>query len=189
MAKCVDCGFLALRLIHPDSAETAYPAVVGLAEADQGFRSTGKIPRIAPPPTRGVLHGTRQVYADRPVCFVQADDYSTDGDGILALLQRDRSCEPANTPWHQGFSPKEHQEMLDRKELLEWQERREDKDKIWRSDERTRDNRWRAGELVVLITGVIIAIFALRGGGGDTINNYSAATPITSSTPVTIRTP
>ena len=79
--------------------------------------------------------------------------------------------------------------MLDRKELLKWQERREDKDKIWRSDERTRDNRWRAGELVVLITGVIIAIFALRGGGGDTINNYSAATPITSSTPVTIRTP
>jgi hypothetical protein len=46
----------------------------------------------------------------------------------LEEIQTEREC-PGFTLWHPGFTPKEHQEMLDQQRLLEWQTEREDSDR------------------------------------------------------------
>ncbi len=43
-------------------------------------------------------------------------DSGYSGDAVLKVIQKDRSDCPEWTPWMRGFSPKEHREMLIRKE-------------------------------------------------------------------------
>jgi hypothetical protein len=51
-------------------------------------------------------------------------------DGTLIIIGCDEFTE-----WQQGSSPKEHREMMDRKEMLKWQADREDADKKWREQQ------------------------------------------------------
>jgi len=128
MARCVECGFLATR--DYESRQ--------LVEVDSDFRRSGA-PTAAP--------GSRRHSQERaPICFVQSIDLQAEllgqlepnyppgsakraqildaapGDVIRELFQLDRPDCDANekfTLWQQGFTPKEHREMLDRESLLD----------------------------------------------------------------------
>ena len=76
--------------------------------------------------------------------------------------------------------------MLDRQYVEERENNRDNDQRRWQSDERSRDNKWRFAELAVVILGVVAAIaIAVYGGGGNTTYNapvYNGSTPIPAAT-------
>ena len=70
----------------------------------------------------------------------------------MQVIHEERECGESFTEWQLGFTPKEHREMLDRKEWRDWQER-----------QRKEDKHWRVIELIVL--GIIAVLVA----GGFTV--------------------
>jgi len=144
MVKCIDCGFLAVRDLRSRQ----------LVEMEQGYRIKGESPQVID------FSPHFNIY-DAPRCFVRAYDLREEikkdtrrcssQEKILPVINSDRDCK-LFTEWQQGFTAKEHREMLDRKEWRDWQE-----------NQRKSDRRWRIIELVVL--GVIAVIVA----GGFTI--------------------
>ena len=126
---------------------------------------------FAIPETRGHKH-----YDDYPLCFVQAVSFQVEAqedeteNAVSSVIRQERKCSNF-TPWQQGFTPKEHREMLDRKQLLEWQVEREREDKIFRKQESQSNRRYRIAELVLVIFTIIaILATAFIGRGEPTIN-------------------
>lgn len=70
---------------------------------------------------------TEYAFQQTPVCFARKADfqeelrtrYSVGRERIVALLSQERNCS-AFTPRQQGFTPKEHREMLDRRWERKW---------------------------------------------------------------------
>ena len=100
MKACRDCGFLALRNNTTQELDEAYSYYRQKGEADTPHHPF-------------------------PVCFAMAatlegEVNTSNGDfagvPILQVIEKDRSDCPEWTPWRQGFSPKEHREMLIRQE-------------------------------------------------------------------------
>jgi len=143
--KCGECGFIAVRVLKTRE----------LIETEDRIRCDGKI---------------SGVYEYLPICFTNGidvkeeieilrksanDEPTQDAIGgfispnwakhIEVLLNMERECS-SFTKWWQGFTPKEHKEMIDREAMLEWQ-RKERKD----------DKKWRIIELVVIVTITLIA--------------------------------
>ncbi len=151
MVKCAECGFLAIR--NTESRE--------LEEAEEIFREKGVVP------TTGYLEGQpTSRHEPLPLCFAQVCDLKAEfkkadkmgSPGYVALdsvIHMERDCSDF-TPWQQGFTPKEHREMLDRQEWRDWQER-----------QRKADRRWRIIEIgiMVIMTGGFIVLGALIGRG------------------------
>ncbi len=113
MGKCVDCGYLAVK-----NKETRQ-----LEEAEASFRGVGHIP-----PSDSYKQSNR--HEPQPICFVWAKDIrdeifkrvgvtgksqSVEGE-VLAVINEEQGCGNKFTDWQQGFTPKEHREMIDRKE-------------------------------------------------------------------------
>lgn len=155
MARCSECGFLAIR-----NGESR-----NLEELEFGSRQSGEI--------------DEHKYIRIPVCFVmtvsldkeakelrQLPQYKTGQNNIdwnaltKEMLNKERKCE-SFTEWHQGYTPKEHREMLDRQEWRDWQ-----------AKQRKEDKRWRMIELIVfgiisvLVAGgfTLLGAFISRGG-------------------------
>jgi hypothetical protein len=127
MAKCVDCGFLSLRLRKGRA----------LVEAEVDYREKGSRPS----------EGNTLIYEDLPICFVMAFDLaseckSADRNDLIAVMKKERDCQ-SSTAWLQGFSPKEHREMLNEKMMREWQANREDADRAWRNQQAEDERKWR----------------------------------------------
>jgi len=156
MVKCAECGFLCFRQ-RPDSL---------LVEADEVSRSTGK-PALA----------EQGVSLDFPVCFARAYPLRTEADRVketgrnwldanLEVIRRERDC-ASFARWRQGYSPKEHSEMIDRQWMLDWQRKTQEEDRAWREQTQKEDRewrreerRWRIIELVVMggiVTLVMVA--------------------------------
>lgn len=76
------------------------------------------------------------------------------------------------TNWRQGSTPKEHREMVDREHSLQWQIEREDKDRVFRQQERSANRRYRIAELflVILTIGVVLAAAFIERSGQPVIN-------------------
>lgn len=72
------------------------------------------------------------------------------------VVQQERDCE-SFTPWQQGFTPKEHREMLDQQVLREWQAKREDADRQWRREREAEDKRFRTKELRWMVGAIVVA--------------------------------
>ena len=99
-----------------------------------------------------------------PICFVLETDllskYGTPKEkvNIDGILQEQRDCKQF-VKYQQGFTPKEHREMIDREAMLKWQAGREDADKKWQIK-----HLWMmavvAGTFTIL-GGVIAAIISL----------------------------
>lgn len=173
MNKCAECGFLTLR--NRFSGE--------LDEVDGDFRKTGNPPRrravgprapaatipvisMAPP---GVTTGEIWPYPSMPICFVQRYDLwqethlterteDVPASMVLEIISKERDCVPSVgqlgfTAWRQGFTPKEHREMMDREAMQRLQFEREEADRRWRREERY----WRIGELLMIIFGGVVA--------------------------------
>lgn len=170
MVKCVNCGFLAAR--NMDTRE--------LEELDGTFREYGR------PPLRRI--GGRNQYKgqyDIPLCFVQAVNFYSEVESmgklsepqyeVKSLIEQDRQCD-SFVKWQQGFTPKEHREMLDRKEMLKWQARREASDKAWRATQEQVNRKWRIREFIIAVVALFIIVVAaivgaiIERGGQPTIN-------------------
>lgn len=184
--QCFDCGFLALRNMEG----------AALLEADGIYRQVG-----------ATGHYNVRL-ANYPVCFALAASLSDEGiaeiraihqdyvrdmgaedanttdmwdeafrDASALVVRRDRTC-PSWTKWQQGFSPKEHRELLDRQWMRKQEEQRLDADRRWqrrmRRDERnwrasvrSEERWWRVGELLVLgvfVSGATLLAGAVGGG-------------------------
>jgi hypothetical protein len=163
MVKCADCGFLAARNRQDRQLE----------EAESIMREKG-IPAVTFSSNAVMGIGTK--HEGEPLCFVQANDLRkefwetthrehptyqiVDSDSIVEVLLRDRECKDF-VKWQQGFTPKEHREMLDRLEQRRWQEGREDTDRKWRSKQ-DKNLVIIAGLFTILgaVIGAVIAVFA-----------------------------
>ncbi len=158
MVKCANCGFLSVRA-QADGTLRGANAVY----RDEGFQGH-QVDSVFPVPHCFVraqsIHKEPFVVGD--VRWAEFEDEAPglisigEGDetekAVLNIISRDRECS-SFTPWlGDGWTPKEHQETLDRKWLLEWQER-----------QRREDRRWRVIELVVI--GVLATLIA----GGFTV--------------------
>lgn len=173
MVKCKDCGYLVVR----------NRLTRGLDEAEQSYRDTGEVrevPRTRPfnPGVQPSAFESYEKLQERwPICFENAFplrplayakgkargpdhtdlNYTVEWfitpEDIRETISEDRIC-PRYTQWHQGSSPKEHQEMTDRRRLIEFQTKREDDwqkfqaqmaadDKRWREERVTEDRKWR----------------------------------------------
>jgi hypothetical protein len=171
MVKCSECGFLAARDIDTRR----------LDEVEKAFRESGS------PPVRYVSGRNQYVGQERvPICFVQAYDLKQEieiargSDAMNAtwvhfVINQDRECQPF-MEWQQGFTPKEHREMLDREAMLKWQTEREEADKKWRENESKENRKWRFREFLIAAIAVIVVIIAailgaiIERGGQPTIN-------------------
>ena len=155
MVKCSECGFLAGR--NKTTRE--------LEEVEEQFRSSGDQPKV------DYMYGNMGVLKQEPlpVCFDRSIDIHgeikalwgsirqefpeggkklTEPDWkayVRITLSSERQCE-SFTKWHQGFTPKEHQEMIDR-------ERRD----IFENEIRRNDRKWHQIELAIVIVGNIFA--------------------------------
>ena len=115
MVKCSECGFLAVR--NTESHE--------LEEADETFREKGIIPLT------GHAEGRpRSRHEPLPLCFARCHDLQEEfknvpGEdkavpgGVHRVIIKERQCD-AFTEWQQGFTPKEHREMIDRRWERKW---------------------------------------------------------------------
>ncbi len=134
MVKCSDCGYLTLRNSYTGQ----------LDEADSDFRASGNPPRRMA--IRGVSGNTVATfgtpYIHIPICFAQAINLQAEflvggagpkgdypGQLVQEIIQKERICPPVGfkghgfTEWVQGFTPKEHREMLDRQWRLDHETR------------------------------------------------------------------
>ncbi len=120
MVKCSECGFLASRNVQSRQLE----------ETEQEIRMEGG--PVIVWNTEKPLHHT-----EPPICFMRVEDYKSipytlfgDNDMVKSEIQRERTCKDF-IPWQQGFTPKEHREMMDRKLMLEMEEKRKRNDRKW----------------------------------------------------------
>ncbi len=139
MAECATCGFLAVL----------DPKAGALDGCGSDYRENGELE----------YRDTAFQHHRWPICFVSAFPLrkevrdAMDRDGVYSgdassvhvveVLKRNRDECPGFTPWRQGFTPKEHQEMLDRQWRLEFQAQREEADRQWRDQQRKADLEWR----------------------------------------------
>jgi len=168
--KCSECGFLALR-----EADTHL-----LLEAPQRYRTLGNVP-LSPARINREL-------ADRmPLCFVQKRDFldslmawkdypspsNLSPDDVVRLITEEISCDDDDgfTPWRQGFTPKEHRELLDRDKLLQLEYDYRQQDLATQADiaRTAKHAAWfQAGAVAVAAVGVAVAV-VLRGDSKVTI--------------------
>lgn len=116
MAKCSECGFLAVR--NTKTRE--------LVETEQNIRDTGEIEIVFDDTTRRFHEiGSGYPMYELPLCFVGACDLRPEfGENhkaieIKSAISGERKCN-SFIKWQQGFTPKEHREMIDREKQRKW---------------------------------------------------------------------
>ena len=172
---CAKCGFLALRNLFTGD----------LDEAPDKYRVDGVIPEIRTHVKRSqsINDFYDYPYDGVPICFKRADNLIDEvvwrgspgvvvPEAVKAIVDKERTCNDQTfTEWQQGFTPKEHREMLDRQWLLERQEAREDADRAWRAvQEAKADKRYKwnlviTAGLVTIVSAIIqiLSAFIQRG--------------------------
>ena len=141
MVNCAFCGFLALR------GEDG-----GFIEVDEQYRFS-----VLPHPDAPTYKAVYEAKVGLPLCFMRKaclpveilkqPEWGTENQGaVQKTVVAERDCD-GWTQWQQGFTPKEHREMLDRKEFRDWQEK-----------QRRSDIKWRIIEIVIL--GFVVTLMA-----------------------------
>lgn len=136
--RCKDCGFLGLRMIH--SRE--------IAEVEQEIRESHKFPDYYT--GSDGPGGTGEYYVPLAICCMMEKQVSAESTGpmteraerFFTVINKDRTCQ-SFMEWQNGFTPKEHREMLDRRMNLEFQERRENADREYQRGRDSDDREWR----------------------------------------------
>ena len=167
MPVCASCGFLALR--------NRFTGV--LDEAPDEYRTNGQVPvlakRLASNYSTSGNDFTEAPYRGEPICTMQSyrliDEVewrsgSIVPETVIRIMQTERDrCSAVFTDWQQGFTPKEHREMVDRKEQREWRAKQEEATKAWQERQRIQDRQWHIAEILLIIVATIIAAFIQRG--------------------------
>jgi hypothetical protein len=160
MIRCADCGFLGLRR-RQDRA---------VLEAENEFRIW------AMHPVR-VEGNSGNVYESRPICCAQASYLAGELNGetteeLKRVIQHERDCKKF-TPWKQGFTPKEHHEMIDRQWEQERQDRRDREMMEFQAEQATlahkRHMQSLAVALLAAILGGIATLAAVRLSPSPTV--------------------
>lgn len=156
MAKCKDCGFLTFK--------TWAGQFVEVNKECRDLCSKSALPNftnIRDDPICFILaYDLRNEWDNQPTIF--HDDGSLNSTEMLSvLLIKERKCPPSNNIWgfvdyQQGLTPKEHRDMLDRKWMLEQEEKRRKSDRFWHYIELA----------ITLVVGAIIALVAASIGKG-----------------------
>lgn len=156
--KCKDCGFLSLR--HR----------VGryLGETEKGIRDGGDFPVEID--HQGVY---QLVFLQDPICFAMAwnlKDEKCAGENDVAEFHRivhsERDC-GSFEDWKQGYSPKELQDMIDRK---------------WMREQDVKHNiRTLLVGLVGIIVGAVVTIGATWSSKPPVVNVYTPGAPMAES--------
>lgn len=159
LVRCVDCGFLGLR--NHDTGT--------LDEADERFR------------TEAFFRGSPQIHDSLPICTKAVVNFRdeanpSDRPSIVQSLKKDRSCAEW-TRWRIGFTPKEHQEMLNQQLLLNFQEKQRQDDRRFQAERKDADQKFQEGQQAALLhwqkgqnklvrnTTIIAAAFGAIVGG------------------------
>lgn len=165
MVKCADCGYLAQHIYRGSVPQ-------GFIDIEETPRETGELPSNLVSFGRLMRFGEPDTTPDKmsgdgfPTCFSRvfqlgqevetryAEMQNTKMDtgfasAVREVIHRDRVCKQF-VKWERGFTPKEHREMMDREQMLEWQRK-----------ERRSDIHWRIIELIVLVVGA--GLFTLLG--------------------------
>lgn len=155
--RCIDCGYLAVR--DKESRQ--------LEEAERN--ETGN---IAFPDVRR-WGGGMAPKNDLPICFARNCNLQSEYGAKLpekdaweakirqVLIER-RLCSDF-TPWIQGFTPKEHREMIDRQWMQKHLEEREDADRKWRG--RQENSHSRQEWLRYVFLGIVTIVATLIATG------------------------
>ena len=141
MRNCADCGYLSVR----------NRADYGLVEPDIDFRRKG----IVATGYNDEGQNPHPLHAPIPLCFAMQpylggatkniQDRKNPSDEVKKIIQADNDCREF-IDWQQGFTPKEHREMMDRKKL-----------RCWRIMEIV---------LIVVLSGLFTLLGAYIGSGG-----------------------
>ena len=117
--KCAECGLLALRTPGQEIRQAGHDA-----------RTNGRVPDghgQMPVCIRGAASLDKEMAGATPDAFVQ-------------VVSKDRECDKFYT-WHEGYSPKEHLDMVAQETLLKMQADQREADKRWQAEQRERDQR------------------------------------------------
>ena len=115
MVKCANCGYLSVR------SKIDY----GLAEPATDFRERGTV--AIGYDAQG--HNQHSLHEPIPLCLAR-QSYLIDAtkniknkgnpfEEVKAIIQKDMDCK-GFAQWQQGFTPKEHREMADRRSDRKW---------------------------------------------------------------------
>jgi hypothetical protein len=138
MPRCGDCGFLALR-----DAQTRE-----LVETEAGMRKSWHLP---------VLPDMVPKYENAPLCFAMAADLKAESEGpggtfpIDGILLIERNCGKF-TPWVQGFTPREHREMIESQESKE-------RDRQWQAEQKALEHQFQKDQAFWNRIFALIAVF------------------------------
>jgi hypothetical protein len=150
MVKCADCGFLSVVRLDDFSyieADSLYrlegcQSGQGVAHPDVGREPHCSIhyQNIHTEPL--IVDGVGAVQFSNPGgglgAFFDGQGKDVAGEAVLPIIRKSRVC-AGFYPWHPGFTPKEHYEMLDKER---WQK--------WQQDQRRSDRHWRIIEVIIL---------------------------------------
>ncbi|MFC2059004.1 hypothetical protein ACFLTS_05140 [Chloroflexota bacterium] len=159
MGKCADCGYLAVR------SKVDY----SLSEASVDYRNKGAV-AIGYDDTGQNQHQIHELF---PLCFARQpylkdvikkiDDTKNKNDEVKRVINEEipeGDCKEF-TEWQQGFTPKEHREMLDEKWKMEFQKQREEDDRNWRTSQDKEQRKWQTDQNIRLI--IIAGCFTVLG--------------------------
>ena len=145
MVKCCACGFLCV------SGNTHE-----LVEVPEDWRESGQIPQHLYDLTPRCFVKAMPLKAEmRPV--TKAEDWT---QNFLLIINKERACSKF-TSWQQGYTPKEHQDMLQEKAILEFQAEQRERERRWQEDQKAQDRVWqqqqkktdRIWQMVYLLVG------------------------------------
>jgi len=144
--KCADCGFLAVRITETRE----------LVDAEMPLRTDGSLSTHSAVLSGGFITTNATMFDTHHVCFVQAFDLVAE-TGIhpadaqrKAMVLNQRDCH-SFTPWQQGFTPKEHRQMLSLKEEREERQKFYERERDERNEDRVSERRWRWFEIISII--------------------------------------
>jgi hypothetical protein len=113
--KCAECGYLTVIRMRDRS----------LIEASSDFRERGAVPNELDD-KGGNQHSRHEVI---PLCFDRQlylrdaiktiDKQNNQNDEVKAVINKENDC-AKSIKWEQGFTPKEHREIMDRQAMLDW---------------------------------------------------------------------
>ena len=163
MVKCSECGYLTVRNMN----------TYCLDEAGSDFREKGMV-------ALGREYGRNQypLHEAIPLCFARCQYL---GEKVKNITQKNNPTEEVSriikeetkctgfVKWQQGFTPKEHGEMIDRQWMMKYQERREREDKEWREQQEDKQRNWMQSQSKqrfrweIIVFGILVTL-ALIGG-------------------------
>lgn len=148
MGKCANCGYLSVR--NKDDYSLGEPSI--------DYREKGQVATTWDDKGRN----PHSLHEPIPLCFARQaylrdatkaiKDRKNPYEEVKAIIQGDNDCKEF-TDWQQGFTPKEHREMMDRQKLQEWQDKREQIDRDWYTNQERYLVR-RAG-IYAIVAGII----------------------------------